>query len=245
MHRGLLLEIHKYFTDITNPTQEEKDLLLQLNGELPYFHITSVHRDDLLQVGFNGLCATDEQMGKIASKMSDDYCEQLFYLSLPIIADYAKVPIKKVKQKFEFCPKCENHNIQYDINNNNHKCNSCGQTWNDIYVLIGYQDGDTTYFEDDDIGYPCFNSEDNCARYVPEYEYILQYGKNPEPNSYYVAVQWPESQNYLENEEEGNEDDIEDSINELCELIEDEKGLEDFGSSAVWVPLCMTTHNEE
>ncbi len=56
------------------------------------FPITSVSRADLLnkEVGFTrkqALQVSDEQMRKIASKLADDYCNQLFWSSLSIIAE--------------------------------------------------------------------------------------------------------------------------------------------------------------
>lgn len=55
-----------------------------------FFQITSVHRDDIKYV----LNLSDEQLSKItddmmediAEKMAKDYCEQLFNISLRIIA---------------------------------------------------------------------------------------------------------------------------------------------------------------
>ena len=57
-----------------------------------FFPITSVHRLDIKEA----LHLTDEQvasitdtmMRDIARKMADDYCEQLFWDHLPIIAEY-------------------------------------------------------------------------------------------------------------------------------------------------------------
>ena len=34
----------------------------------------------------------DGTMNELAKKMADDYCEQLFWLSLEIIAEYLKIP---------------------------------------------------------------------------------------------------------------------------------------------------------
>ena len=56
------------------------------------FVITSVSREDLIskEVGFTreqALAVTDEQMKKIASKLADDYCNQLFWSSLQVIAE--------------------------------------------------------------------------------------------------------------------------------------------------------------
>ena len=67
-----------------------------------------------------------------------------------------------------------------------------------------------------------WNSEDNGARYVPVWEYIRKFGKSPDPEKCYRAICWPDSQEYIGNEE--------------CELIQDEEALEKFGSSAYWVP---------
>ena len=57
-----------------------------------FFPITSVHRLDIKEA----LHLTDEQVARIADdmmrdiarKMADDYCEQLFWDHLPIIAEY-------------------------------------------------------------------------------------------------------------------------------------------------------------
>ena len=62
----------------------------KMNKEFP---ITSLCREDLLneEVGFSrskALRVTDSQMRRIASKLSDDYHNQLFWNSLHIIAEY-------------------------------------------------------------------------------------------------------------------------------------------------------------
>ena len=79
-----------------------------------------------------------------------------------------------------------------------------------LYVLVEFPE-DSSYFEENDIGYPSFNSEDNGARYVPQRNYIDHFKKDPEPN---------------------------DQVDTLNEPISDEKGLADFGEQAVWVPFC-------
>lgn len=59
------------------------------------FNITSVSRADLEQKGYDTSAITDEQMQKLASKMSDDYCEQLFWTSMDIIAENLGFPKKE------------------------------------------------------------------------------------------------------------------------------------------------------
>ena len=51
------------------------------------FNITSVSRQDLEYRGFDTTNITDAQMEKQAQKMCDDYLEQMFWISLDIIAE--------------------------------------------------------------------------------------------------------------------------------------------------------------
>ena len=65
-----------------------------------------------------------------------------------------------------------------------------------LYVLVEFPE-DSSYFEENDIGYPSFNSEDTGARYVPQRNYIDHFKKDPEPNNCFRPFRWPESQSYL------------------------------------------------
>lgn len=50
------------------------------------FPITSVSREDLEALGYDTENISDDTMESLASKLADDYCEQLFWTSLDIIA---------------------------------------------------------------------------------------------------------------------------------------------------------------
>lgn len=57
------------------------------------FKITSVTREDLADIGFDVTNITDAQMEQLARRMCDDYLEQMFWLSMEIIAeDIMKFP---------------------------------------------------------------------------------------------------------------------------------------------------------
>ena len=58
------------------------------------FVISEVSREDLEEVGFDTSEVSDETMKKLAGKLGDDYCEQLFWTSLKIIAEYMGIPKK-------------------------------------------------------------------------------------------------------------------------------------------------------
>ena len=61
-----------------------------------FFPITSVSRDDLESKGFDTSEITDDQMKRLASKMADDYLEQMYWISMTIIAEELGFP-KKTK----------------------------------------------------------------------------------------------------------------------------------------------------
>lgn len=63
--------------------------------ENQFFKITSVHRDDLENAGFDASQAGDATMHRLASKMANDYCEQLFWEHLPILAEIIGIPRKE------------------------------------------------------------------------------------------------------------------------------------------------------
>lgn len=56
------------------------------------FPITSVSRADLEQKGYDTSKITDKQMEILAKKMADDYCEQMFWSSMDIIAENLGFP---------------------------------------------------------------------------------------------------------------------------------------------------------
>lgn len=230
MIQTLLDDIKAYFDAKEKLTEQEQLLRQRLSGG--YFPITSVHRDDLRGVGFDVEKISDDDMKELARKMADDYCEQLFWSSMEIIAgDILGFP--KVETKDVTCPECGSERVRYDLHESRFYCEACSRAWDDkLYVLVEFPE-DTAFFEEEGIGYPAWNSEDNGARYVPEYDYIRHFRKTPAENSYYKPLRWPESQPYL------SPNEPKEAIDALSEPINDEKGIADFGEQAVWVPLCI------
>ena len=60
-----------------------------------YFEISSLHRDDLESIGYDTSQVDDSVMKTLASKLGSDYSGQLFWGSLPIIADHLGIPKTK------------------------------------------------------------------------------------------------------------------------------------------------------
>lgn len=59
------------------------------------FIVTEVSREDLEAIGYDTSEVSDDTMERLASKLGDDYCEQLFWISLDIMAEYMEIPKKK------------------------------------------------------------------------------------------------------------------------------------------------------
>lgn len=169
MLQQLLDDLRGYFESKPSLTETEQALLNRLNSG--YFPIASIHRDDLAGKGFDTGHVSDEDMKYLARKMADDYREQLFWSSMEIIAsEMANI------SKFPACPQCLAEHSLYESASRIYQCAECGRTWSNDYVLVEFPD-DASYFEENDIGYPSFGSEDNGARYVPEYDYIRHFQK--------------------------------------------------------------------
>lgn len=64
-----------------------------------FFPITSVSREDLEEIGFDTSNVDDSTMEYLAKKMADDYLEQLYWISLRIIAEYLEIPQKKSEEE--------------------------------------------------------------------------------------------------------------------------------------------------
>lgn len=56
------------------------------------FVISVLSRADLEALGFDVSSIDDDTMQRLADKLGDDYCEQLFWSSLKILAEYFEIP---------------------------------------------------------------------------------------------------------------------------------------------------------
>jgi len=59
------------------------------------FPITSICREDLEGIGFDTTQVDDATMTHLASKMADAYCDNGFWVDLPILAEALNIPKKK------------------------------------------------------------------------------------------------------------------------------------------------------
>ena len=77
------------------------------------FVISEVSREDLEEIGFDTSEVSDETMEYLAKKLGDDYCEQLFWTSLEIIAEYLDIPKKKSQEVLEWDEENKKINLEF------------------------------------------------------------------------------------------------------------------------------------
>lgn len=65
------------------------------------FNISALSRDDLESIGFDASDVDDDTMERLADKLGEDYCEQLFWTSLEIIAEEGFSIPRKESEKDE------------------------------------------------------------------------------------------------------------------------------------------------
>lgn len=161
MLQQLLDDLRGYFESKPSLTEVEQALLDRLKEDI--FPILFLQRDDLAQMGFDVRRISAEQMRRLALRITEDYCQsetsagENFWEELEEMAEALHLP------RCPRCPACDHYRTIFDAQENVLRCEVCDQTWHEEqYVLAEFPD-DTSYFEENDIGYLSFGSEDNLS----------------------------------------------------------------------------------
>jgi hypothetical protein len=76
------------YVEVRNAKEHEQNMsLAEIERMSKEFKITSVTREDLEDRGFDTTNITDAQMEELARRMCNDYLEQMFWISMDIIAE--------------------------------------------------------------------------------------------------------------------------------------------------------------
>lgn len=98
MHVDNVLEMVKQYQFIVTMKRKYNHLTVCMDdgkkNSSGFFSIARLHRDDLIEKGFDGDSVNDSMMEHLASKLGDSYVENDFWESLPILAD--ELSIKKL-----------------------------------------------------------------------------------------------------------------------------------------------------
>ena len=191
MNRELTEDLHVYL-EKKQRTNEEELFYMRLKNSLPYFEITTLHRDDLLSKGFDTSQVDDCMMKEIAHKMSNAYQENNYWIDMEIIAE-DRVPKYK-------CPKCWGDASSYNEDKCN--CGKCNHNWEVTkptgqYVLVESPE-DSGFFDNNKIGFECYHSKDINAKYIPEHISTAHFDRQPKAKQIFIPVGLPESLHYIE-----------------------------------------------
>jgi len=82
MKHELKQKLFRYFNGIKERTVEEQSLFLQLQGELDFFDVSSVSRDDVREKDFVADKLSDSDMEQLANRMDNTYLDCGFWEDL-------------------------------------------------------------------------------------------------------------------------------------------------------------------
>lgn len=92
MRQDIKQEMLDYFKNKSDRTEQENRFLLFLQNEVEFFNITSVSRDDVNELNFDGANMTDAQMERLADKMENAYLANGYWDDLRLCAEYMEIP---------------------------------------------------------------------------------------------------------------------------------------------------------
>jgi len=145
-------------------TKDEKELLIQIREELEHFPRGTIHRDDLVEYGYDTQLMSCADMAVLAEKIREDSWEQLSKEQVPVIAGAAGAPVS-------ICPLCDEP-AAFDQETMFCWCEypECKLSWSYMkFAYVGYS-ALTGFFIDNNIGYRVLEKEET-PMYIPITEY--------------------------------------------------------------------------
>ena len=100
----LAKDVYRYFVDRIAETgqplnEKESALFEHARSCMERYPISCLSREDLEQIGYQTDNLSAENMLHLASKLGDDYVEQMFWTSLETMAEIHHIPAKKVTDR--------------------------------------------------------------------------------------------------------------------------------------------------
>ena len=92
MRSSIKREMLEYFKNISSPTPQENRFILYLQTDVELFDIIGLSRDDIYEKGFDADCVSDDQMGHLADKLADYYCNNGFWDDLECLLEDMGIP---------------------------------------------------------------------------------------------------------------------------------------------------------
>lgn len=92
MQTDIKQEMLTYFKDKSDRNEQENRFLLHLQNEIGFFNITSVSRDDVNELNFDGANMTNAQMNRLADKMGNAYLANGYWDDMRLCLEDMEIP---------------------------------------------------------------------------------------------------------------------------------------------------------
>ena len=197
-------------------TQQEKLMLIQIREDLEYFPQGTLHRDDLVEYGYDVQLTDCSDMATLAGKIGEDCWTQMSKEQIPIIAD-------AVGCCYSECPACSNVGV-FEQDSRMWKCENtgCSLSWSyDKYACVGYS-ALTGFFLDNNIGFPASN-EKETPMFIPISEHRKYFSSEPLKEQFFHIVNIRDFEIVQEIKEAG------------YIVIDDKSLIEKYGATTYWV----------
>ena len=199
-------------------TQEERGLLAQIGEELEYFPRGTLHRDDLVEYGYDTQLISCGDMATLARKIGEDCWSQMSKEQIPIIADATGCPLSQ-------CPVCSADGV-FEQSTQIWECESqeCSLSWSYMkYIHIEYT-ALTSYFLNHNIGFPVCG-EKETPMYIPATEHRKYFSGEPLEGQFFHIMNIKDMEIIQELEESGY----------TIKKVNNKRAIEKFGADAYWI----------
>ncbi len=204
-------------------THQEKSLLAQICEDLEYFPRGTLHRDDLVEYGYDAQLIDCGDMATLAKKIGEDCWSQISKEQIPIIADSIGCPHSN-------CPVCSGAGA-FKQSTHMWECENpeCSLSWSYMkYIYVGYT-ALTCLFLKNNIGFSV-NDEKETPMYIPLTEHRKYFSGEPLKEQFFHIM-------HIKNAE--IVPDLKDS-GYKTEKVNNKRGIEKFGADAYWISCYKT-----
>lgn len=204
-------------------TQEEKNLLTQIREDLEYFPRGTLHRDDLVEYGYDAQLIGCGDMATLSRKTGEDCWNQISKEQIPIIADSIGCP-------YSDCPVCSEAGA-FEESTQMWECKNpqCELVWSYLkYIYVGYT-ALTYFFVKNNIGFSV-NDEIEIPMYIPVTEHRKYFCGEPSKDQFFHIINSKNPKIVSELRDSGYK----------TQKVNNKRGIEKFSEDAYWVSCYRT-----
>lgn len=215
---NILEKVRLYLIAKPALTDEERRLLAQIREELEYFPCGTLHRDDLVEYGYDAQLICCGDMATLSRKIGEDCWSQMSKEQIPIIADATGCALSQ-------CPVCSADGV-FEQSTQMWECESkeCALSWSYMkYIHVGYTTL-TAFFLANNIGFPVCNQKQSLM-YIPVPEHRKYFSSPPAKEQFFHIMNIKDMEVIQELRESGY----------IAEKVNNKQVIERLGADSYWI----------